>query len=116
MTTGNHADCADGHVALIGRSRKDWLAIREVIGRPAWAEAPEYEDPFALATQPGDAEVRLAQALLAYDRDTLLKRALEHGATLAPLYATDELAARHVVRPDFFDAAGAAQLPFRIVA
>lgn len=108
--------CKDGHVALIGRSRKDWLAIRAVIGHPPWSREPEYENPFALARDPDDAETRLAGALLTFDRDELLARALEHGATLAPLYAAHELAARNVVRPDFFDEAGTAQLPFRIVA
>ncbi|MGZ0190646.1 MAG: CoA transferase, partial [Alphaproteobacteria bacterium] len=41
--------CKDGHVAVLGRSRRDWKQIREAIGDPAWAQAPEYENPFHIA-------------------------------------------------------------------
>ena len=41
--------CRDGHVAILGRSRRDWRNIRQAIGDPEWARGPEFEDPFAIA-------------------------------------------------------------------
>lgn len=106
--------CRDGWVGVIGRSRRDWKAIRAVIGDPAWANDTAYQDPFALALQPGDADRLFAASLLQFDRDDLLARSIELGATIAPVYNTLELASRDVVRQDFFDAQGNASLPFEI--
>jgi crotonobetainyl-CoA:carnitine CoA-transferase CaiB-like acyl-CoA transferase len=108
--------CRDGHVAIIARSRKDWRAIQQAVGSPAWARAPQYEDPFELALRPAGADRLLAESLRGFDRDELLRRAIELGATIAPVYSADEVAARGVVRSDFFDEAGRATLPFRILS
>jgi crotonobetainyl-CoA:carnitine CoA-transferase CaiB-like acyl-CoA transferase len=107
--------CRDGHVAMVGRSRGDWHAIRDVIGRPPWAEEERFDDPFALATDPDEADVLLTEALADFDRDELLARSIETGATLAPVYDADELDARGIVRTGFFGEDGAAGLPFEIV-
>jgi crotonobetainyl-CoA:carnitine CoA-transferase CaiB-like acyl-CoA transferase len=106
--------CSDGHVAIIGRSRKDWRAIQAVIGNPTWAQRPEFEDPFQLALNGEHATELLGTALLDFSRDELLAGSREHGATMAPVYQVDELAIRGVVRSDFFDDTGNAQLPFDI--
>ena len=34
--------CRDGHIAIVGRSRNDWKAIRDVIDRPAWADEERF--------------------------------------------------------------------------
>jgi len=107
--------CRDGYVGLIGRSRKDWAAIREVIGQPPWATEERFCDPFVLADDSTEVDGLLLKALQDYDRDTLLARAVEHGAPLAPVYAEDELVAREVVRKGFFKSDGSSNLPFEII-
>lgn len=108
--------CGDGHVGLVGRSRRDWSAIRDVIGRPAWSNEERFDDPFLLAADADEADGLLAEALAGFDRDELLKRAIHHGAPVAPVYAADELVGRNVVRPGFFAEDGSANLPFEIVS
>jgi hypothetical protein len=107
--------CRDGYVGIIGRSRKDWAAIRAVIGQPPWAAEERFGDPFVLADDSAEVDGLLLTALQDYDRDDLLARAVEYGAPLAPVYAEDELVARDVVRKGFFNADGSANLPFEIV-
>jgi crotonobetainyl-CoA:carnitine CoA-transferase CaiB-like acyl-CoA transferase len=106
--------CGDGHVAIIGRSRKDWRAIQEVIGNPDWAQQAGFEDPFKLALDGAEASKLLEGSLLEFSRDELLARSSVNGATIAPVYRIDELASRDVVRSDFFGDDGRAQLPFDI--
>lgn len=108
--------CRDGFVGLVGRSRKDWAAIRDVIERPPWSNEERFDDPFVLAANSEEADQLLAEALAGFDRDDLLKRAIEHGAPLAPVYATDELVGRDVVRSGFFAEDGSTNLPFEIVS
>ncbi len=108
--------CRDGHVGLIGRSRKDWSAIRDVIGRPPWSSEERFDDPFALAANSKEVDGLLSTALRGFDRDELLSRAIAHGAPLAPVYEADELRDRGVVRQGFLSDSGGANLPFEIVA
>lgn len=108
--------CRDGHIGIVGRSRKDWAAIRDVIGRPPWCEEERFDDPFALAANSAEVDVLLTQALSQFDRDELLKRAIKFGATLAPVYAANEIEGRDVVRKDFFAENGETNLPFEIVS
>jgi crotonobetainyl-CoA:carnitine CoA-transferase CaiB-like acyl-CoA transferase len=107
--------CRDGHVGLVGRSRKDWGAIRDVIDRPDWTNEERFDDPFVLAENSKEADAKLAASLAQFDRDDLLKRAIHFGAPLAPVYAANELEDRDVVRKDFFKEDGSAHLPFEIV-
>lgn len=104
--------CRDGHVAVLGRSRRDWLKIREALGDPDWAKAPEFADAFAIALDSAAADRHLEATLLQFDRDELLRRGLDHGAVIAPVYEQGEAAARGVFRGDFIDADGAPRLPF----
>jgi crotonobetainyl-CoA:carnitine CoA-transferase CaiB-like acyl-CoA transferase len=108
--------CRDGYVGVVGRSRRDWVAIRDVIEWPEWSHEERFEDPFVLAENSQEIDVLLAEALTNFDRDDLLQRALKKGAPLAPVYTADELAGRNVVRQDFFAEDGSTKLPFEIVS
>ena len=48
--------CRDGHVALLGRSRRDWRRIATAPGDPEWTHRPGFDDPFALARDSADAD------------------------------------------------------------
>jgi crotonobetainyl-CoA:carnitine CoA-transferase CaiB-like acyl-CoA transferase len=107
-------ECADGYVAIVGRARKDWKAIREVIGWPEWAGEERFDDPFAIAQDSSEVDALLTTALKGFSRDELLQRALSTGATVAPVYTLSEISTRQIVRPDYFDADGMPRIPFRI--
>ena len=103
--------CKDGHVAILGRSRRDWRQIREAIGNPEWAEAERFQNPFIIARDGEEADALLEQTLQGFTRDELLVRGLKHGAVIAPVFTQAEAAARQVFR-DAFIVDGQPQMPF----
>ena len=103
--------CRDGHVALLGRSRRDWRMIREAVGDPDWAKTPAFDDPFVLARDSAEADLLLERTLLRFDRDTLLARGLETGAVIAPVYSQQEAEQRKIFRPGFIEG-GQPVMPF----
>ena len=107
--------CKDGHVGIVGRSRKDWEAIRDVIGRPQWADDPRFDDPFELAANPDEVDELLTEALSNFGRDELLEKSVRTGATLAPVYSANELLERGITRAGTFNENQIAILPFEII-
>ena len=107
--------CKDGHVGIVGRSRKDWEAIRDVIGRPQWADDPRFDDPFELAANPDEVDELLTEALSKFGRDELLEKSVRTGATLAPVYSANELLERGITRAGTFNENQIANLPFEII-
>ena len=105
--------CRDGHVAILGRSRRDWRNIRKAIGDPAWAEAAAFEDPFQLARDSAEADALLETTLAAFGRDELLARGLAAGAVIAPVYTKEEARERGVFREHFISGDGPA-MPFLV--
>ena len=108
--------CLDGNVGIVGRSRKDWEAIREVIGRPQWADDPRFDDPFELAADSEEVDLLLIEALAQFNRDELLEKSINYGATLAPVYKADELRERGITRSGTFNDDLVANLPFEIIS
>ena len=104
-------ECRDGHVAILGRSRRDWRNIRKAIGNPSWAAQAAYEDPFAIARDSETADALLEQSLKQFTRDELLERGLEAGAVIAPVYSQSEALTRDVFRPHFI-VDGTPAMPF----
>ncbi len=93
--------CRDGHVALLGRSRRDWRRIATALGDPEWARQPGFDNPFALAKQSAEADALLEAVLADRMRDDLLAQGLEKGAVIAPVYSYQEALARGVFRSGF---------------
>lgn len=85
--------CADGFVAAVARSRRDWGQILAAIGDPSWA-VDEVRNPVSVAQDPGIVHSEFERTLQSFDRDELLRLATETGATLAPVYSRDEAVAR----------------------
>jgi crotonobetainyl-CoA:carnitine CoA-transferase CaiB-like acyl-CoA transferase len=104
--------CQDGHVAILGRSKRDWRQIRTAIGDPEWAEAEQFQNPFLVARDSADADRMLEETLSQFTRDALLARGLEHGAVIAPVYAQAEAAARDVFRQNFILEGAGPAMPF----
>ena len=93
--------CADGHVALLGRSRRDWRQIAKAIGNPDWAGEPEFSDPFALALESADADRMLAATLRNRPRAELMASGLAEGAVVAPVFDYAEALSHGVFRTGF---------------
>ena len=93
--------CRDGHVALLGRSRRDWQRIATAVGDPGWTRRPGFDNPFVLARQSAEADALLEETLADQGRDDLLVRGLEEGAVIAPVYSFAEALERGVFRPGF---------------
>ena len=108
--------CQDGHVGIVGRSRKDWEAIRDIIDRPPWADDPRFDDPFELAENPQEVDGLLTEALAQFGRDELLEKSVQTGATLAPVYSAHELLERGITRSGTFGENQVANLPFEIIS
>lgn len=103
--------CADGFVALLGRSKRDWRNIREAIGNPEWAMTPAFEDPIALARDSAVADAHVVQTLASLTRDELLARGLSANAVIAPVYTQEEALSRGIFRDNFADD-GVPNMPF----
>ncbi len=103
--------CKDGHVAILGRSRRDWVQIRKALGDPEWARAERFENPFKVAYDSAEADTLLEQTLSASSRDELLQRGLAEGAVIAPVFTETEARERNVFR-DGFVSQGTPQMPF----
>ncbi len=106
--------CRDGYVGVIGRSRQDWALMLSALGEPGWV-TEEMRNPFQLARDSAQVERLFEEELQKHSRDELLDLALKFGATFAPVYNKTEIQEEHIVRETFFDAEGAAGLPFEIV-
>ncbi|MBV39088.1 MAG: hypothetical protein CMM23_10625 [Rhodospirillaceae bacterium] len=107
--------CRDGHVAILGRSRRDWRNIRKALGDPEWARAKEFENPFTIALDSTKADRLLEETLAQFERDELLAHGLKHGAVIAPVFTTEQAHERNVFRENFIDD-GAPALPFLVTA
>ncbi len=103
--------CKDGHVAILGRSRRDWRRIRKAIGDPDWAKAERFENPFLLARDSTEADALLETTLAAFGRDELLARGIAEGAVIAPVYTEEEAHRRNIFRGGFI-AEGSPKMPF----
>ncbi len=103
--------CRDGHVAILGRSRRDWKNIQAAIGDPDWAKTEAFENPFTVARNSAMADALLEQSLADLQRDDLLKRGIANQAVIAPVYTQNEAHDRGVFRAEFIDGSQPA-MPF----
>jgi crotonobetainyl-CoA:carnitine CoA-transferase CaiB-like acyl-CoA transferase len=104
--------CRDGYVAIQARSRRDWFAILEALGDPAWSHTGEMRNPFTLSEDDSTVSALLEAELAERDRAELLEASLATGATMAPVLGPDEVADWDVFRPGFHDADGHPREPF----
>jgi crotonobetainyl-CoA:carnitine CoA-transferase CaiB-like acyl-CoA transferase len=84
--------CADGYVAMIGRTQRDWDNIVAMMGHPSWAEKPRYQDMHGIAMDYPDEVDRLLEPWLRQrTRAELLELGRERGIPMAPVRRIDEL-------------------------
>ena len=84
--------CADGYVALIGRTAADWRALLTMMGDPAWAQDERFGDPVKIALRWADeADKHLVPWLSTQTRANLTKLGRDVGFPLAPVNHVTEV-------------------------
>lgn len=56
---GGVLECRDGHVEVLTLEQRQWEALVELIGTPAWATAPEFQDPLERGRRGSEINVEL---------------------------------------------------------
>jgi CoA:oxalate CoA-transferase len=86
--------CADGYVAIIGRTARDWENIVAMMGNPPWAAQPRYQDLHGIAMDyPGEVDRLVEPWLRQRTRAELMELARQHSIPMAPVRRIDELPA-----------------------
>jgi len=86
--------CADGYVAIIGRTARDWENIVAMMGNPQWAAQPRYQDLHGIAMDyPGEVDKLVEPWLRQRTRAELIELARQHTIPMAPVRRIDELLA-----------------------
>lgn len=116
--------CKDGQVCICGRTREEWQRLVQVMGNPAWASEPRYQDLRAMGTRyPEEVDALMAPWLLQKTMAELEAVALKNNLIVSPIRGFgDVLATRHFIERGFLAeglAAGQAVkvplLPFQVI-
>lgn len=84
--------CADGYVAIIGRTPRDWENIVAMMGHPDWASQPRYQDLHGIAMDyPDEVDQLMEPWLRQHTRAQLVELARQHSIPMAPVRRVDEL-------------------------
>jgi crotonobetainyl-CoA:carnitine CoA-transferase CaiB-like acyl-CoA transferase len=84
--------CQDGEVCLFGRTREEWERLVHVMGDPAWATLPRYQDLRAVGTQyPEEVDQFVLPWLARHTKAELAAIALEHNLILSPVQDFTEI-------------------------
>lgn len=84
--------CKDGAVCISGRTREEWLRLVQVMGNPAWASEPRYQDLRAMGTQyPQEVDALITPWLMQHTMADIEALALQNNLIVAPLRDFDEV-------------------------
>lgn len=84
--------CADGLVMIILRSAVEWRRFVTMLGNPAWANEPRYQDFYAMGREyPDEVDALITPWMLERRKAEIAQLASEHGVPLAPLATADEV-------------------------
>jgi crotonobetainyl-CoA:carnitine CoA-transferase CaiB-like acyl-CoA transferase len=84
-------DAKDGPIGLVGRSREDWASLLSAMGDPAWAETPEYRDPWYVGEHLADEVDRYVQAWTSrHSLSELMSLSEEYNFITAPVRSIAE--------------------------
>jgi len=83
--------CSDGHVVLMCRNQREWHALLQAMGHPAWSQDPKFEDPRVVARLHADeADSHLIPWVQEHTADELVAFGHEHGLAVAPIRSMRE--------------------------
>jgi crotonobetainyl-CoA:carnitine CoA-transferase CaiB-like acyl-CoA transferase len=93
----------DGWVALLCRSSREWSAILEAVGDPAWGQDPRYRDIVRMAHEyPDEVDALLEAETERFATTELFEKALRLGFPLAPLRGADQALADELLAGQAF--------------
>ncbi len=117
--------CKDGEVCVCGRTREEWNRLVQVMGNPAWATEPRYQDLRSMGKYyPAEVDALLLPWLAQRSMAELAALALEHNLIVSPVRGLAEVLATEHFTARGFLAPGRAGgqvlqvpgLPFRVHA
>ena len=117
--------CKDGQVCICGRTREEWMRLVQVMGNPAWASEPRYQDLRAMGKQyPEEVDQLLMPWLARHTKAELEAIALKNNLIVSPIRDfAGVLQTRHFTQRGFFAEGRAGGqpvtvplLPFRVTA
>ena len=117
--------CKDGEVCVCGRTREEWNRLVKVMGNPAWAAEPRYQDLRSMGKQyPDEVDALIMPWLAQHTMAELEALALEHNLIVSPVRGCAAvLATEHFIARGFLAPARAGNrevlapgLPFRVTA
>ncbi|AWK73915.1 carnitine dehydratase [Rhodococcus oxybenzonivorans] len=83
--------CKDGHVVLMCRNQREWGALLEAMGSPAWSRDEKFTDPRVVARAHADeADSYLEPWIRAQTIDELMVMGRERGLAVAPIRSMRE--------------------------
>ena len=86
--------CADGAVCISGRTRDEWNRLVKVMGDPAWASEPRYQDLRAMGRQyPDEVDALIKPWFARHSMAELEQLALENNLIVAPVRSVAEVLA-----------------------
>jgi crotonobetainyl-CoA:carnitine CoA-transferase CaiB-like acyl-CoA transferase len=84
--------CKDGYVVLTARSGEQYRNFLAMMGNPAWATEPKFQDAYAMAMEHADeADSHVVPWLKNYTRKELVELGLQHRFPVGPLSTLDEV-------------------------
>jgi crotonobetainyl-CoA:carnitine CoA-transferase CaiB-like acyl-CoA transferase len=97
--------CRDGHVALQCAERRQWQRLVELLGNPAWAADPRYQDRVKNNHEYADElDALLAPWLARHTREEIFAACRERRIPAAPIKRVDEVVADpHLAARGFFE-------------
>jgi crotonobetainyl-CoA:carnitine CoA-transferase CaiB-like acyl-CoA transferase len=108
LPVGGCFECKDGHVQVYVFSDEHWAGLRELMGRPAWAQDERFALALDRARYHDEVNAGIADWVRLRERAELYEAAKKHGVTLAPYLApADVLADQHEVERGFLAPFGA---------
>jgi len=104
---------ADGWIALLCRSRREWGGILEALDSPAWGEQDRYRDILRMGVEYPDEVDPLVEAETSkHSRGELFARAVDNGFPLAPVRSPSEaLEDEYLARQGFWSESDGVRLP-----
>ncbi len=84
--------CKDGEVCICGRTREEWMRLVQVMGNPAWASQPRYQDLRAMGKQyPKEVDALVMPWLSQHTMAELEAIAIEHNLIVSPVRELEQV-------------------------
>ena len=88
---GGIVRCADGYVEIVPIEQHHWIALRELMGDPEWAQAPEFEDTVERGRRGPFINQHLRAWAAERSVEEVVARAAETGLPCGPYLAPKQL-------------------------